>query len=375
MSATSLRTASKSHPRKQVLVTEHILGIARKYGPGMKLPTARELTQQLGITITTLDRSLKRLEERGFITRKQGSGIYVSPEVRKKRIGLVFGHNIFSEGNSPFYRELLNQCEKRAASNDVSFSFFLDNPSLSGVAEGKVHRDLEDALLRKRLDGLLVAQKRGPAHDKLIRSFGTPSVFLSAKSEGPGWVKLDTKELINLCVDSMHEQGCKTFGMIALPPTWHRQYFEDALGRIGVPIQQEFVICPEISGYAGASESERYEQLGRDFLDELWLQAKGKLPDCLVVTNDWLTRGICKQLERRGVSIGSDIKIATHANRQCHILREWEPVLTLCEFDVSEIVAAMFSELGVLMEQPDTERPPALIKPRLVPSLTPSLSH
>lgn len=51
---------------------------ARRYADGDRLPPERALAKSLNVTVTTLRKSLKDLEKKGFLIRKQGSGNYVS---------------------------------------------------------------------------------------------------------------------------------------------------------------------------------------------------------------------------------------------------------------------------------------------------------
>lgn len=49
-----------------------------EHRPGTRLPTLRELAQQYGVNPSTMQRALARLEARGLITARQGSGLRVN---------------------------------------------------------------------------------------------------------------------------------------------------------------------------------------------------------------------------------------------------------------------------------------------------------
>jgi DNA-binding LacI/PurR family transcriptional regulator len=55
-------------------------------------------------------------------------------------------------------------------------------------------------------------------------------------------------------------------------------------------------------------------------------------------------------LQRLGLRLGDDIKIATHANRGSPALLGWENELTMIEVDPEEIVHRMFDILERLMK-------------------------
>src|SRR3954453_23976762 len=72
----AIRDAAK--PKHRKLFEE--IGLAIEKGafvPGQRLPTEAELMQQYGVSRTTVTRTLRDLEHRGVIWRRQGSGTFV----------------------------------------------------------------------------------------------------------------------------------------------------------------------------------------------------------------------------------------------------------------------------------------------------------
>ena len=59
-------------------------------GPGDKLPTIRELTKQYGVSYVTVIEAVRILAQEGKIVKRQGSGVYVSPDTsRAERYPMV----------------------------------------------------------------------------------------------------------------------------------------------------------------------------------------------------------------------------------------------------------------------------------------------
>ena len=59
---------TKHSPRnKQPFIISELTRMAGEYGPGMKLPTAQQLARKFEVTLTTLDRSLAKLESYNFV--------------------------------------------------------------------------------------------------------------------------------------------------------------------------------------------------------------------------------------------------------------------------------------------------------------------
>jgi len=351
--------------RKQPMVIDALTALAKQLGPGMKMPTALELARGLGVTVTTLDRCLGKLEERGIISRRQGSGIYVSDRVAEKRVGLVFGKNIFQPGFSAFNLLLLQHCERRAAEKRERFSFYLDTPSLNGGENGvRVHHDLLDALQNQRLDGLLMTQKRNSEQELWMRQQGLPVVVLSGEPIAPGSVWMNAVEMVRMGCRELLARGCRTLGLFGMLNE-HRPLFIEAMNSLGVPIREEWVISPGPDEYP---EAHVHEQMGRDFVNAIMSRCGGAsgLPDGIVMTDDILTMGACAEFESQGVSLARDLQVASHSNRGSTSLAPWENSLVRMEFDPQEIVEAMFSTLETLMSGQKLAEDRVIIHPKLV---------
>jgi GntR family transcriptional regulator len=74
-----------SIPIREQLSAQIILGIvSRRYPPGQKLPSVRELARRLKIHANTVSAAYQDLAERGWVARRAGAGVFVSD-----RIGFV----------------------------------------------------------------------------------------------------------------------------------------------------------------------------------------------------------------------------------------------------------------------------------------------
>lgn len=59
------------------------------YAPGSRLPTVRELAREYAVNPATIERAVSRLETRGLITARQGSGLKVNDPSRAGDVSLV----------------------------------------------------------------------------------------------------------------------------------------------------------------------------------------------------------------------------------------------------------------------------------------------
>lgn len=352
-----LNPIAPSSPRnKQPFIIDAITRLARKLGPGMKLPTAHELSRQLGVTIATLDRSLTTLESRGVINRRQGSGIYVSDCPIQKTIALVFGVNVFEGGISPIYSVLLKQCEKRASSLPERFSVFLGSPALSGGSQSPLHYDLDEALNNGKLDGVLLFAKASARQEDVLRERGIPMAALTAHSEWPGVVSHDAQGMIRSAILALRDEGCKTIGLLGALSE-HAEAFRKEMRRTRMSVSEQWIFFPDendqaLSVHQGLYEREKY---GHRWASQI---VSGKdLPDGLISTDDMITRGACPVFLGNELRIGKDFFFATHANNDSFVLEEWGSGLIRFVFDSQETVDAMFAALDAHMNGTPLQEP------------------
>lgn len=351
-------SSSPAPRQKQEYVIQAVTRMARKLGPRMKLPTAQELSRQLGVTVTTLDRSLAKLEGRGVIRRKQGSGIYVADSLQKKTIGLVFGVNVFEPGISPIYSILLRHCEKRAASFEERFSTYLGSPALSGSQDALIHYDLEEALKNQRLDGLLLFAKASGKQEECLRQSGIPMSVLTAHIIGPGVVMHDNEQMIRDAAIALKAEGCQSIGFLGPIPD-HREMFVRTMEKMEMPCEERWVICPDVNEKSYSTHQGLFERqsFGRKSATRLISQGRAALPDALISSDDMITRGACPVFESMGIRVGRDFKFATQSNKESMVLAEWSSELIQFEFDPQETIDAMFEALEKQMQGLDASAP------------------
>ena len=87
--------------------------------------------------------------------------------------------------------------------------------------------------------------------------------------------------------------------------------------------------------------------------------------DGVVINDDMMTIGALAAAKKLGLEVGTELKIATHANKGSSALREFEASLTLLEVDPNEFVEAMFGMLECLMAGGEITPERRLILPKL----------
>jgi DNA-binding LacI/PurR family transcriptional regulator len=364
--------------KKTAMVRKQLREMALQTGSGGKLPTVRELRSRLGAANTTLNDALRDLQSAGVLDRRHGSGIYVSTRIRQKRVGLVFGGNVFTPGVSPFYSMLVEHCGLRAGTHGLSFSYFLDIPEAQRDGRAVfVHRDLEESLRGRMLDGLLLTWPRSTEHTRWLRSQGIPVVAFDLPFRPGHVVSADHGEIVKQGVRALCEQGCRRIALLsslgyARPYEDDRQAFAAAMAECGLEVRPQWMLerpgqeLSRFGEYALTNEEQGYQLMNELFRGwgENGCRAED-YPDGVVFIDDMYTRGALVAAWKLGVRIGRNLRIATHLNKGSSALRGYEQELTLLEVDLQKLIEAMFDMLESLMAGERPEREMVMIRPKL----------
>ena len=366
-----------SHQTKTQALCSYLTELANKLGPDAKLPTMQQLCESLGVSVVTLNRALSELEGQNIIQRKHGVGIFVSPRLNQRTIGLVYDRDIFQAGASPFCGLLVEAARTRAASSSEKFSFYLAIPSKEGFP---VHDDLVEDIRARRLHGILFAGEGNPQAVEWLLRHDVALVAVAYTPIAPWRVKIDWPEFVRLGVASLAQQGCKKIGLwipvgVGLGRTEGEVSFAEldafrkALKKESLPFEaacvwenENMVIEPVVPHPPMTNQEQGFRAASEVFGSTA---SKGERPDGIVILDDMMTRGAVVALGQLGVRPGQNLKIATHTNRGSTVLMGYEENLTLMEIDPDEIVQASFAMLETLMAGSTPPEPTVSIKPKL----------
>ena len=361
-----------AHRTKTQALTSYLTDLAHELGAEARLPTMQQLCEELNVSVVTLNRALSELEAQNIITRKHGVGIFVSPRLQQKTIGLVYDRDILQPDTSPFAAQLVEEARRRAQAGHESFSLFLSEPSTTGGLP--VHDDLADAIRARRLHGLIFVGEQNPAAARWIEEQNVPLVALAYTPLASWRVCLDHAETARLGVKALAAQGCRRIALV-LPlgssigrAPGEKSFaeldaFKSALKKAGVPYDETLVWRhDELTNKITAVDTN--QEQGFRAAMELFANADNR-PDGVVALDDMMTRGALVALSKLGLRPGLDIKFATHTNKGSTALHGYEDDLTFIEIDPAQIVSALFSMLETLMNGQTPPEPMVLIRPRL----------
>ncbi len=169
-------------PKYQQILDELKAAIASgKYSVGQRLPSEHELVKRFGTSRVTVNRALRELQITGVITRRAGSGSYVSPAPAK---GYTFGLLIPELGRTEIFEPI---CRGMAEAKEAGHHALLWGRSLADSGHGADDVDsLCSQLISKRVSGVFFAPlELTPEKDAINRTIaekferaGIPIVLL-----------------------------------------------------------------------------------------------------------------------------------------------------------------------------------------------------
>ncbi len=374
------------HQTKTQVLRDQLSSLVATMQPDEKLPTMRQLQDQLGVSPMTLHRALSELEAHKLIYRRQGSGTYVAPKNDAHRVlepgvptvGLVYDRDIFGSQASPFGALLMEEARRRASEHGERFSLYL---AASNDEDAPVHDDLREAVEQGRLRGVLYAGEGNPRALQWLLEHDIPVVSLSYLARAPYRVCIDHAQLVKLGVQTLVSQGCKHIGLwiplgVGIGTNDNGVFaeldaFRSALKKQGLKFDEALVWRAEEHNSQVSQTPESNQAQGLRAARELFGKAKKTetstrtLPDGLVIDDDMMTRGALTYLSKHGISVGVNLHIATHTNRGSDVLLGHEDEMSLLEIDPSEIAQAMFEILESLMQGEKPAQQVVAIKPKL----------
>jgi DNA-binding LacI/PurR family transcriptional regulator len=163
---------------------------AAVFGPGEQMPSTKELSEQLEVSLVTAHRALQELVNAGILQRSQGKGTFVHQAylegrrtIGESRIGLVFHR-------------------------DASLADFYHSQILEGVRQASQEFNVDLVLLRydedvrKECNGFLYVNPPATEAEAIAARHKTPTIVIGAAPQAPhvGTVDVDNTQLARQAV-------------------------------------------------------------------------------------------------------------------------------------------------------------------------------
>ncbi len=337
-----------------------LLGIAQKLGPHAKLPTVRELKEDLNVSQATLDAAFVRLEGQNILVRRQGSGVYVSPRLRLRNIILLCNPEYFMFGDSsPFWRLLVRQIREIAERNEAHLTLHFVRPHVEQELNhpqdaGPLSTTIREEIVAGGVHGIITVGVLHPVA-RWIEAQGVPVVAYAGAAEYV--ISHSNVSMIQMGVAALARAGCRRIdpwffspisaaGNNAYTPLY--TVYKGAMLAHGLSPSPALEMGGEDEGSADTDDV--FAEYYRIALERYSRKPRTEeRPIGIVSPNDMHTQAALMALYRIGLRPNRDIKIATHSNAGSTALLAWHPEIIRVEFDPAEIVRYLFETLDAMM--------------------------
>ncbi|GCE14765.1 GntR family transcriptional regulator [Tengunoibacter tsumagoiensis] len=363
-----MSTARRLAPAsKTQTLCRDLRALAYELGAGEKFPTAIELCERFQTSRATLNDALDILEDQGILSRRRGSGIYVSTRLHTKCIYvLLYAYLFLGENKSPFWGMfsglLAEEMERRTLNNayqcELHFVLQSDRDKLA------LPQSVVEMIESGRVDGILTVGMNNIT-TAWIEQQGVPCVVYAGY--GPYTVTQDLDTLVRQAVTLLASKGCQRIGFWTESTYYEterelssdrliEQSFIQALKEYSLPLYPELIHYKTMRRATLQGPVPTYQQQGYQYVMEIFGNKNHPQPDGLFIDNDMITSGALAAFQRLGIHPGEELCIVTQTNTGSPILFGYEDELSRVEFDPAELVHEMFAMLDILLqpERPET---------------------
>ena len=271
--------------------------------------TARDIADQLGLSVMTVSRALSDQPNVREDTKKKvlkaAREIGYTPDHIAKSLVLRRTHTIgvvVPEITHSFFPEVIRGIEKVTYS--AGYHLILAHSAEDVVREADAIR----TLIAKRVDGILISTVQSVEDYSLYKQFikrGEPIVFFDRVVRGLGapCVCVDDKGSARRITEHLIEHGYRRIAHLGGPPKVsigksRLDGFREALRKANVPLPETYVV---VSGF--------HESGGYDAMRQLLELPAAKRPEAVVAVNDPAAFGAIRAILEAGLRIPEDIAI------------------------------------------------------------------
>ncbi len=292
------------------------------YAPNERLPSTKELAVTLRTAPLTIQRCLRRLQERGLVRRSPKKGTFINPRASGNVVGLLFGLSPF-ETASPFPRLLLAACAEAAPRHGLSLKYYIgvnhDDPFAP-------MRMVEQDVAAGSLTFLISI-----ARTKLQKS------WLEERCSCPWTLPriVDVRDYTHQGVAHLLAQGWRRIAIISTHGADSARKEEAEAG--AKAFAAAGLACPaDILIRCGQTPQDGYPVMKK------LLARGGARPEAVLVNNDLLTPGVLLAIAEAGLKIPRDIAVVSQENKGAEIVSHVP--LTVLSVDAIRIADALLGE-------------------------------
>jgi DNA-binding LacI/PurR family transcriptional regulator len=349
---------------KEILRQRLLTGVWR---PNDRLPSERDLAEELNVCAATVQRHLRELQNEGLIWGWPGKGRFVTGVGQRPRTGNI-GVVLFDSRHmaNPAMSDVVASIGAIAAEAKRGLRIFIGNelqisekPAEKGPASNSDHAGFLGSPSNLGVDGLIVLTQR--IDPDAVRRLATILPVVSSHLLPIPNVSCVVLDMAAGAYDAMRhllDLGHRHIAMLTKQPSdaFARAARDGARLAIGGLGASQSDVNLEVHTAAEFEQAEGY-RLGKEIL------AQSARPTAVICVDDKLPLGVLQAAEEMGLQVPRDLSvIAWH-----DALAERKPVsITSVTFDRADAGARMCNRLLEYIETPAHQYEPEYVRPHLL---------
>lgn len=308
---------------KSLEIENHILKDIQsgKLRPGQKLVPTAALAKELSSELWEVQQALASLSARGILRRKPRVGTYVNEQPKTPAIVILVGSNTNLEP-SYMLRSLIDELCAQLTEHGYKPHVISDLYTILVNDEEAFQNGVAD--LKRQLHeidpaGIIEIQFDLDRLSDIYPEFNRPSVKFNIPQLG-GDIYIDPDDFITKSLEYLAGLGCRKAllmrsATLVTPANRQNRTFWDGIKRhnfLRGSIREVFIRLQTNQPINIETEAARRTEA----LLKEWSQARRNyVPDCLIVTDDIIMRGVATALIKSDIRVPEDITIITLANK------------------------------------------------------------
>ena len=333
--------------RAQITDSLRDLLVSGKLEPGDRFPPTCELVALWGTPEATIQQAFVPLVKEGLLRRTPRVGTFVQARTAKMtRVGIYHSIDIQGRGGARFLHALNTALRCEWQRHGVDADAWVDTRPFE--EQDTPWPALVRAAQERRIQAVIVSLTDWP-HIRWLGKLPVPVAYFSS-ADLPNCVTMDVSQFVQLALEELNRQGCRSVGMLpAFPtretdtngsPTLYARAMTKFLAMAadqGITLSNEWV-CARTLSFATQAAAQRF---GYEAMTALWRQSQRT--DGLIVTDDVVATGVIAALLEQGVKVPDQLKLVLYKNSDVDIFCPLPA--TFVELSTPAVAAALVEQV------------------------------
>jgi len=283
-----------------------------------RLPSTTSLAKKFKVNQETIQQSMKLLMQRGLVERTPGRGTFIRAGLAQKRVGIIFGSEIFTRQRSMFHAIFLEKLIEIICEDNWSYELY---PTSDVARYDRAFHDLKHAVFDNELRAVIEFCSNDLVVDYLNKECNVPV------SGAP--VELDYQYLLDTGLGYLRKQGAKNV-LVVRPQSGSYPF-----GDLGLDTYPDLNLQ-----LLDLTREDSHPKIHKQILS--FLLAHPKI-DSVFVFEDSLYLPALFAIQSAGRKVPEDCMLITHANKDVELFAPLP--LTRLEVDPAKIARQNWLEL------------------------------